>query len=512
MLVPLQDRAVTTGDEIAISSPLGTVTWTEANDIVLRLAAAIAAEELGPQRRVLVIARNRPSTVLAHAAAILAGACNVPANFHLTASEIAYQVAEADARLVFVDSSTLAATRSAIEGLAEGGAEGFAAAVRIVELPDEGARGPAIDEFVAGHEPLALTPDQPVRPSLLFTSGTTGRPKAVQLPPATVGSSPVLAGFVELLRGQRMARYGAHLVVGPLYHNGPLTAVRLLLAGVPLVVMPNFDATEALRLIEAHRIESSVMVPTHFVRLLALPADVRDAADVSTLRCIVHTGGACPVAVKHAMLEWFGPTLYESYGGTESGTTCSIGPEEWLAHPGSVGRPVAPFEVVIVDEDGNEVPAGGEGRLYFRDTTGRGVIYEGDPAKTAAAHIAPGVFTLGEIGKVDADGYVYITDRFSDMVVSGGVNLYPAETEQALRNHPAVVDAACFGVPDPDMGERLVAVVQLEAGAGLGAAELVTWCRETLAGYKCPKEIRFVDEVPRNPMGKIDKKTLRTTY
>ena len=242
---------------------------------------------------------------------------------------------------------------------------------------------------------LPIYDDQPVRPNLLFTSGTTGRPKAVQLPPKTIGDSPDLAGFRKLITTQRMAKYGTHLVIGPLYHNGPLTATRLFLAGVPLVVHASFDAERTLAAIEEFGVESSVMVPTHFVRCLALADAVRARYDVSSLKCVVHTGGACPVAVKRSMLEWWGLVLYESYGGTESGSTCSIGPDEWLAHPGSVGRAVAPFEALVVDEEGNPLPVNTEGRLYFRDLTGRGIIYEGDPQKTADAHIAPGVFTLG---------------------------------------------------------------------------------------------------------------------
>jgi len=188
---------------------------------------------------------------------------------------------------------------------------------------------------------------------------------------------------------------------------------------------------------------------------------------------------------------------------------CSINSSDWLAHPGSVGRAVSPFEALVVDGDGRQLPPGTEGRLYFRDTTGRGIVYEGDPQKTADAHIAPGVFTLGEIGYIDEDGFVFITDRFSDMVVSGGVNIYPAEVEQVLERHPGVADVTCIGLPDDEMGERLVALVQLAPGAPEDPGSLLAWCRESLAGYKCPKQFRFVAEIPRNPMGKIDKRTLR---
>jgi long-chain acyl-CoA synthetase len=440
--------------------------------------------------------------VIAHAAALLGEAAAVPVNFHLTAGEIAYQVEESKAGLMFVDSATEEAVHNATAGTA----------VVIVRLPDDGAMGPELAAFIGDAEPVRLSADQPVRPSLLFTSGTTGRPKAVQLPPKTIGDTPDLAGLHTLITTQRMARYGTHLVVGPLYHNGPLTAVRLFLAGVPLVVHASFDAAAMLAAIEAHHIESSVMVPTHFVRCLALPAEVRERFDVSSLRCVVHTGGACPVEVKQKMLAWWGLVLYESYGGTESGSTCSIGPDEWLAHPGSVGRAVAPFEALVVDDDGHPLPANSEGRLYFRDLTGRGIRFEGDEAKTAEAHIAPGVFTLGEIGRIDEDGFVYITDRFNDMVVAGGVNIYPAEAEQALMLHSSVADVACIGLPDAEMGERLVAVVQLEPGAAPDPEALGAWCRERLAGYKRPREYFFTETLPRNAMGKLDKKALRAAY
>jgi long-chain acyl-CoA synthetase len=448
---------------------------------------------------VLVVARNRPSALVIHAAAALGEAASVPVNFHLTAGEIEYVAGEAGARLAFVDSTTERTTREAVDGMR----------VSVVRLPDDGVSGPELDAFVAGAAPVDLRPDQRVIPSLLFTSGTTGRPKAVRLPPKTFGDSPDLAGFVDHISAHRLARLGPHLVVGPLYHNGPLTAVRLLLAGVPVVVHERFDAEAALAAIDEHRIESSIMVPTHFVRCLALPRDVRERYDVTSLRQVAHTGGKCPVDVKRAMIEWWGPVLSESYGGTESGTVCSINSDDWLAHPGSVGRAVPPFEALIVDEAGRELPPNTEGRLYFRDTTGRGIVYEGDPEKTAEAHLAPGVFTLGEIGYVDDDGFVFITDRFSDMVVSGGVNIYPAEAEQALARHPDVADVACVGVPDDEMGEQLVAVVQLVPGVAGSHPALDAWCRDSLAGYKCPKEYRFVDEVPRNPMGKIDKSAVR---
>jgi len=298
--LPLLSRADTEPDSWAIRSDgHGGATWSELAGATLRLAAALRAFDLDATRRLLVIARNRPSTLLVHAAATLGEACSVPVNFHLTPGEIAYIAAESGARLAFVDSTTRDATVEALAG----------ADVTIVSLPDDGIAGAELDEFVGERPPLAPRPKQRVLPSLLFTSGTTGRPKAVQLPPKTIGASADLAGFVDHITAHRLARLGPHLVVGPLYHNGPLTAVRLLLAGVPVVVHERFDAEATLAAIDAHAIESSIMVPTHFVRCLALPADVRGRYDLSSLRQVAHTGGKCAIDVKRAMIAWWGPVL-----------------------------------------------------------------------------------------------------------------------------------------------------------------------------------------------------------
>jgi long-chain acyl-CoA synthetase len=213
------------------------------------------------------------------------------------------------------------------------------------------------------------------------------------------------------------------------------------------------------------------------------------------------------------MIKWWGPVFFDAYGASEVGTTCVINSEEWLAHPGSVGRAVPPFTALVLDEAGKPVPPNTEGRLYFKDATGRGVIYHNDPEKSKAAHIEPGTFTLGEIGYMDAEGYVYITDRFSDMVVSGGANIYPAEAEQVLIEHPAVADVACIGVPHNEMGEELKALIVPEDPANPpDAAELIHWCRARLSHYKCPRSVDIVESVGRNTMGKVNKRALRAPY
>jgi len=318
---------------------------------------------------------------------------------------------------------------------------------------------------------------------------------------------------LERLGRGTFSGFGTHLVVGPMYHTDPLSGMRLLCAGIPSVILPRFDAEAALKAIDTYRTETTVMVPTHFVRMLALPDDVKAKYDVSSMQLMAHTGAKCPIDVKSAMIEWFGPVFNDAYGATEVGTVCSITSPEWLEHKGSVGRSIGQFTAVIFDEEMRELSAGTEGRLFFRDSTGRGIVYPNDAEKTAASNPEPGLFTLGEIGYIDADGYVFITDRFSDMVVAGGVNIYPAEAEQLLIDHPGVVDVACIGVPHHEMGEMLVAlVIPADDSAPPAPGELSTWLRERLSHYKCPREYHVVDDLLRSTMGKINKRKLRDAW
>ena len=279
------------------------------------------------------------------------------------------------------------------------------------------------------------------------------------------------------------------------------------------MTLRRFDPETVLATIERHRVTSVLMVPTHFQRLLTLPVEVRAKYDVSSLASVPHTGAACPRDVKQAMINWFGPVLLEAYGGTESGTTNMITSSEWLRKPGSVGKTLPPFELLVIDEDGEELPPGGVGQLYFRDTTGRGIIYHNDPEKTAAAHLRPGVFTLGEIGYADDEGYVFITDRVSDMIVSGGVNIYPAEAEKVLVRHPDVADVAVIGVPHETMGEEVKALVMARDPVQPPSGEaLDAFARQHLAGFKCPRSYDIVADLGRNAMGKINKRNLRRPY
>lgn len=492
------------------------LTWPEFDAEVERVAARFAACGLGSRGRIAVYAQNAAEVVIAHAAAVHAGVSTVAVNFHLGVDETAYILRDSGTEVLLVGPETLERGREA------------ATAADVAEVvcwrgPDVGPESstPAATPWSSwlDETPGAASPDPAVtapRPHLMYTSGTTGVPKAVEMaPPMFARTATVTEHIDTLCRANRFVGKGVHLVVGPLYHTGPLNGMRCILGRTPLVVLESFDAESVLRAVETWGVATSLMVPTHFSRLLALPDDVRRRYDLSSLQTVAHTGAACPIEVKRRMIDWFGPVLLDAYGATEVGTICSISSTEWLERPGSVGRCIDPpfRRAIVVDDDGNELPAGEEGRLYFEDVTGRGIVYPGDPEKTAAAHLRPGVFTIGEIGYVDDEGYVYLTDRFSDMIVSGGVNVYPAEAEQVIARHPGVADVAVIGIPDPDMGESVRAlVVPVDPAVPPSEAELIALCRSHLAGYKCPRSVEIVTTVGRNPMGKVNKRALRAPY
>ncbi|MGI5169800.1 AMP-binding protein [Spirillospora sp. CA-253888] len=503
MAVATAHHAAERPDETALRDPRTTLTWAQADDLLNRAVNGLLALEAGPGRRIAVYAENSAEAVLAHVAGLLAGMAVVPVNFHLAAPEAAY----------ILENSRSAVLLTGPENLDRAvAAAGRAGITQVIAWRSPAAPGVrAWEDLLAAASPAEPPSDLEPLPNLLYTSGTTGFPKATPLPPNMFAGGATVAEHVAALREQPLTMFGPHLAVGPLYHTGPLYGVRAFAAGVELGVLGRFDAEEVLRAIAEWGTRVSVMVPTHFVRLLELPGEVRAKYDTSGLMLVVHTGSACPVDVKRAMIEWWGPVIVEAYGASESGSVCVIDSHEWLAHPGSVGRPIPPFEALVVDEEGRPAAPGTEGRLYFRDGTGRGVLYADDPAKTAAAHLEPGVFTLGEIGRVDEEGYVYITDRFSDMVVSGGVNLYPAEAEKVLFAHPDVVDAACVGVPHAEMGEELKALV-VSRDPALTEEALIAFCRDRLSHYKCPRSVDFVPELPRTAMGKLNKRELRAPY
>ena len=353
---------------------------------------------------------------------------------------------------------------------------------------------------------------------MLYSSGTTGRPKGVKfpLPPA---DSPL--GEWEIAEHSR-ARYGfgedmVFLSPAPLYHSAPLrVAMAVHCVGGTVVVMERFDPGLALGLLERERVTHSQWVPTMFVRMLKLPPAERTRHDLSSHRVATHAAAPCPVHVKEQMIDWWGPIIEEYYAGTENFGSTAITSQEWLAHKGSVGRPAANAVIHICDDEGAEVPTGETGAVYFEDPTAV-FEYHGDPTKTTSAHhpAHPTWRSLGDIGRVDEDGYLYLTDRRAFMIVSGGVNIYPQEIEDVLLAHPKVLDVAVFGVPNAEMGEEVKAVVQPVDGAEPGpalAAELHVWCDGRLAHYKWPRSIDFDAQLPRLDNGKLYKTALRDRY
>jgi acyl-CoA synthetase (AMP-forming)/AMP-acid ligase II len=502
------DRARERPDEIALRDDRVALRWAEVDEVLNRVINGLHALDLGEARRVAVYAENAAEVVLAHLGALLAGASSVPVNFHLNADEAAYILRDSQTTVLFVGEENLE------RGLDAARQAGVA---RVVAWRSPGASeaGATVwEDWLAASSADEPRRDVAPRPNLMYTSGTTGFPKGVDLAPSMFAGGATVVEHVAALQQSRFAQLGAHLVVGPMYHTGPLSGMRTLAAGTPVVVLGRFHPERVLEAIDAYRCETTVMVPTHFKRMLELPAEVKARYDVSSMKLMSHTGAACPIDVKHQMILWFGPILNDAYGATEVGTICSIGSQDWLEHPGSVGRVIPPFtRAIVVDDADQEVPAGTEGRLYFEDSTGRGIVYPNDPDKTAKAHLRPGVFTIGEIGYVDLDGFVYITDRFSDMIVAGGVNIYPAEAEAVLHDHPKVADVAVIGVPDPDLGEAVKGlVVPLDPDDPPTPEELIALCRSKLAGYKCPRTVEIVSTVGRNAMGKVNKKALRAPY
>ena len=420
----------------------------------------------------------------------------------LTADEIAYILKDSGAQLLF-SSSAMGSVLGDIKKLT-----------------------PEIDQLIIGGEgkesleaALANMPETPVADEragadMLYSSGTTGRPKGVRLPLPEIpelGATNALLGLATMAFG--FGEGDTYISPAPLYHAAPLRWCMLVhkLAGT-VVVMEKFDPEHALQLIEQYKVNISQWVPTHFVRMLKLPEEVRMKYDVSSLTSAVHAAAPCPVPVKEQMIKWWGPVLKEYYAGTEGNGLTFINSENWLTHKGSVGQALMGV-IKICDEDGNEVAANTEGQIYFEG--GSSFEYHNDPDKTAEAANKHGWTSLGDVGRVDEDGFLYLTDRKSFMIITGGVNVYPQEIENLLVTHPKLADAAVIGGPDPDMGEKVIAVVQpldmADAGDDL-AVELDVWMRQTLSGVKIPRQIDFREELPRHATGKLYKRLLRDEY
>ena len=482
------------------------VTYDQLEDRSVRLAKALRGRGVGGGDHIAVLMENNRQFLEVAWAAQRSGLHYTAINSHLRPGEVQYVLDDCGA-VALVASEAMA---DVVAGLDLSGVP-----VRISAVGDLPGFE-RYDEVLAAEDPGPLEDEGEGR-EMLYSSGTTGRPKGVRKPlPGTPFGDPTA---IPVLLAQALAGQGGgvrpgsvYLSPAPLYHAAPLVySMSMHRLGATVVVMERFDPQQCLALIERHRVTHAQFVPTMFVRMLRLPPEERERHDVSSLEFAIHAAAPCPVAVKRQMLDWWGPIVHEYYAGTEDIGSSFIGPEEWLAHPGSVGRPLD--ECHVLDEHGNELPPGEAGIVWFAG--GRPFEYHNDPDKTASITNDRGWRTLGDIGRLDEDGYLYLTDRQAHMIISGGVNIYPQEAENVLAGHPAVADVAVIGVPDPEMGEAVRAVVQPTEPAAAGpalAADLLGHCRAELATYKCPRQVDFVDELPRDPNGKLYKRLLRERY
>ncbi|HEX3545692.1 MAG TPA: acyl-CoA synthetase [Mycobacterium sp.] len=480
-----------------------TISYHELFERSQRVAALLHDAGLRRGDGVALVLPNRPEFFEITWGCQLSGLYYSAVNTHFTPDEIAYVISDSDARAVFIDVSITDAAATITE--ANAGVD-----VHIVV-------GGTLPGWRSYEDALAAAGDAPPMSDgseMLYSSGTTGRPKAVRRALPTDGEGSWAQKVLESALRQRygMTDSSVYLSPAPLYHAAGVNyTMAVHRVGAASILMRKFDPEAVLRLIQTHRVTHAQFVPTMFVRMLKLPEAVRSSYDVSSLRCVMHAAAPCPVDVKHQMMKWFGPIIHEYYGGTEGFAGTIIGPEEWLAHPGSVGKPFSP--VHVVGDDGVELPVGESGQLYFEG--GPAFEYFKDPEKTASVYNERGWRSLGDMGYVDEDGYLYLTDRSTFMIVSGGVNIYPQEAENLLVMHPKLVDAAVFGVPNDEYGEEVKAVVQpvdgLVGTPELGA-ELIEYCRTHLARYKCPRTVEFEAELPRDPNGKLYKRRIRERY
>jgi long-chain acyl-CoA synthetase len=477
-----------------------TVTYWQLADRSARLAAALRAADVAVGERIAILAENHPQVFEVCWAALRSGLYATPIPTSLTVDEAAYIVDDAGA-------AVLVATAAQAE-VAAGLARASRARVRLaIDGPIEGFTP---YEDVVDSQPAARPAEEPEGAMMFYSSGTTGRPKGIQRPLSgrPAGSSFPLAPFQPHVG---LGPDTVYLSPGPLYHAAPLGwSLGVQRCGGTVVVLERFDAAAALQAIEAHRVTHAQFVPTMFIRLLRLPEAQRRAYDLSSLRSVIHAAAPCPPDVKEAMIRWLGPIVDEYYSGSEGSGITYLTSQEWLEHRGSVGRPIL-GEVSITDDDGRPLPAFEPGTIWFRG--GQRYEYRGDPEATAAKRDRRGWTTLDDVGYLDRDGYLYLTDRRTHMIVSGGVNVYPLEAENVLAAHPAVDDVAVIGVPHPEFGEEVKAVVVATGDCDDALAdELIAYCRAHLAHPKCPRSVDFVDELPRLATGKLAKHKLKDRY
>ncbi len=473
-----------------------------------RLARGLRAQGLETGDVVAVVLENGRQFIETYLACFQTGLYLVPINHHLAGPEIAYIVDNSEAK-VFIASPRFA---DAVQG-----------AAKEIQVPEEKrfATGTLpgfrpVGELTEGISDAPLEDEIRTAGAVMnYTSGTTGKPKGVRRPLAPMDPDLIgglFTGFHQMF-GVTPENDNVHICGSPLYHTAVLMfAGSSLHLGHTMVLMDKWKPEEMLRLIDKYKVTTSHMVPTQFNRLLQLPKEVRDKYDCSSTRTMVHAAAPCPIPIKHQMLEWWGDSIWEYYAATEGGGTIAP-PDEWLKKPGTVGKAWTNAEIKIFDEDGNEMPTGEAGTVYMLRGQADFEYYK-DKDKTDKARLG-NYFTVGDIGYLDEDGYLFLNDRKNDMIISGGVNIYPAEIESTVITHPKVGDVAVFGIPHDDWGEEVKAVIEPIEGVAPGAEltdEILDWARDKLAKYKTPRSIDYIEEMPRDPNGKLYKRKLRDPY
>ncbi|MFW2335765.1 AMP-binding protein [Ilumatobacter sp.] len=485
---------------VAVTTPDRTLTWAALERRARQVANALDGEGVGEGGIWAVLLHNRaewPELIMGNARA---GARYVPLNWHLTAGELAALLIDSGAELIVTEPALLEWARAAAAETAE-----TAGDLRIIQVGDD------YESWLdaAGDD---VPTERSVGTALLYTGGTTGRSKGVTRSDTDGNASDWSRFYGGWGRLVRMPPAGVTLVSTPLYHALGMAAMAASLStGVPVVIEPRFTPEGTLAAIDRHGITSAAMVPTQFVRMLKLDDATRDRYDVSSMQWILHTAAPCPDWAKRAMIDWFGPVVYEMYGASEGAGPAICDSHEWLSHPGTVGRASARVEYSIVDDEGNDLPPDEIGTIYCRRDDGAPEYY-GDPDKTDSIRLPDGRFTVGDIGWLDADGYLFLADRRVDLIITGGSNVYPAEIEAVLVEHPAVGDAAVFGIPDPEWGQQVKAVIEPAGDQPVDLDDLRAFAASRLAAFKMPASFDVIDALPREAHGKLKKRVLREPY
>ena len=499
-------------DDLALADDTGTLTWSELDARVNRLIHRFREVGIESGDTIAIVAGNCNEWFEIAFACSNAGITFIPVNWHFVAAEIAYILEDSGSKAIICGHQFVG---EGIKALADERSSAVELALVI------GA--PATDRFANFDEFVqAGSPDEPADQSfggpMFYTSGTTGHPKGVRgtLANMPAGSDPAIwqligGSFADLVDGPART-----VLCGPVYHSAQWAYSFLpMITGAATVMQHKYDSAGVLRLIDDYQATNIHLVPTQMKRLIDLPSEVKSTFDGSSLQLVLHGAAPCPPLVKQALIEWWGPIITEYYGSTEGSVITMIDSERWLAKGGSVGPPQPGMEIIVVGDDGQRLGPNEHGTLYFRNATGMDFEYHNAPEKTADVHLEPGVFTTGDVGYLDDDGYLWLSDRKIDMIISGGVNIYPAEIEGVLGGHDSVAEVAVIGVPNDDFGEEVKAIVAVADGVVADRAlevALQAYCRENLAGYKVPKSIDFVEELPTTGTGKVQKAKLREPY